>query len=139
MDAEVPEVCITQTTPKTPVLASCRPFHVLSTSFTLTFADRHRRAKVLQHEVRVSQDTVQVMQPTGSWVERSSAHKRTSLCGSRGEPFAQRQCPTAWRVVRIGVLDGLWVWTRTGLGIAVHLFSVNMLDFIHPAMGACPG
>jgi hypothetical protein len=48
------------------VLASCRPFHVLLTSFILTIADRHRQAKVLQHIVRVSQPTVQAMQPAGS-------------------------------------------------------------------------
>jgi hypothetical protein len=65
MDVELPDTRTAQTTPKTRVLASCRPFHVSSTSFTLTFADQHRRAEVLQHRVRLSQDTVQAMQPAG--------------------------------------------------------------------------
>lgn len=66
IDVESPGTCITQTTPKTRVLVSCSPFHVLSTSFTLIFAGQHREAKVLQHAARVSQSTVQAMQPAGS-------------------------------------------------------------------------
>jgi hypothetical protein len=65
MDADILETCIAQTTLTTRVTASCRPFHVLSTSSTLIFADQHRREKVLQHVVRLSQATVQAMQPAG--------------------------------------------------------------------------